>query len=372
MSNTISMVDLPRIHAPYQNDLDEAIRSVVHGGGYIGGPVVKEFEAKAASFLGAPVIGVGNGTDALQIALMALGVKAGDEVIVPAFTYAASAEVIGLLGGVAVWCDVNESTFTIDPNSVRAVLSDKTIAIIAVHLYGQCADIEALETIAPGIPIVEDTAQAFGAAFTKGRYAGKYAGTVGAIGTFSFFPTKNLGALGDGGAIASKNDQLLAKAKSIASHGQSEKYRHDQIGVNSRLDPIQAAALKVKLNHLPQAIASKVAIAGRYLDTFGSLRGITLPTTASFSNHTYHQFTLRIQSGQREAFTAFMLLQGIATMIYYPIPLHKQKAYMHFKPRTSLEVSERLSDCVVSLPVHEALENHEILAIENAVTKYFS
>jgi UDP-2-acetamido-2-deoxy-ribo-hexuluronate aminotransferase len=163
----IPMVDLPKIHAPYQGALDEAVLSVVHGGGYIGGPVVEAFEKQAASFLDAPIIGVGNGTDALQIALMSLGIQPGDEVIVPAFTYAASAEVIALLGAVAVWCDVNESTFTIDPNSVKDVLSDKTAAIIAVHLYGQCADIESLEKIAAGIPIVEDTAQAFGAKFIQ-------------------------------------------------------------------------------------------------------------------------------------------------------------------------------------------------------------
>lgn len=367
------MVDLPKIHAPYQSELDKAVLAVVRSGGYIGGTVVQEFEAKASTYLGAPVIGVGSGTDALQIALMALAIKPGDEVIVPAFTYAASAEVIGLLGAVAVWCDVNESTFTIDPDSVKSVLSDKTAAIIAVHLYGQCADIEALENCAPGIPIVEDTAQAFGAAFRTGKYVGRHAGTVGAFGTFSFFPTKNLGGLGDGGAIASTNESLLAKAKSIASHGQSKKYHHDQLGVNSRLDPIHAAALIVKLNYLPQALIAKVGIAGQYLSAFESLKnGIILPLTASFSNHTYHQFTLRVLSEKRDDFASFMYESGIATMIYYPIPLHKQKAYAHFEPRTSLSVSESLSNCVISIPVHEALEPHEARTIQAAVTTYFS
>ena len=372
MSKSIPMVDLPKIHAPYQSDLDKAVLSVVHSGGYIGGTVVQDFEARAASYLGAPVIGVGNGTDALQIALMALDIKAGDEVIVPAFTYAASAEVIGLLGAVAVWCDVNESTFTIDPDSVKSVLSDKTAAIIAVHLYGQCADIEALENVAPDIPIVEDTAQAFGAVFTNGKYAGRNAGTVGSFGTFSFFPTKNLGALGDGGAIASTNASLLVKAKSIASHGQSKKYHHDQLGVNSRLDPIQAAALTIKLSYLPQALKAKIQIAGQYLSAFESLNGVILPSTASFSNHTYHQFTLCVPDGKRDGFASFMNERGIATMIYYPIPLHKQRAYAHFEPRTSLYVSESLSNCVISIPVHEALEPTEVLAIQTAVTTYFS
>ena len=372
MSKPIPMVDLPKIHAPYQSELDKAILAVVHSGGYIGGTVVQEFEAKVSTYLGAPVIGVGSGTDALQIALMALDIRAGDEVIVPAFTYAASAEVIGLLGAVAVWCDVNESTFTIDPDSVKSVLSDKTAAIIAVHLYGQCADIEALENCAPGIPIVEDTAQAFGASFTRGKYTGRSAGTVGAFGTFSFFPTKNLGALGDGGAIASTNASFLAKAKSIASHGQSKKYHHDLLGVNSRLDPIQAAALTIKLHYLPQALTAKVSIARHYLNAFEPLNEVVLPLPVSFSKHTYHQFTLRVPSDKREGFASFMNECGIATMVYYPIPLHKQKAYAHFEQRTSLSVSENLSNCVISIPVHEALEPFEIDAIQTAITTYFS
>src|SRR6056300_2026510 len=307
------MLDFQRIHEPYKDSLNLAIRDVANSGQYIGGPVVQAFEKELSEFLNSNVCGVGNGTDALQIALMALGVGPGDEVVVPAFTYAASAEVIGLLGATAVWCDVDESTFTIDPDSVKSVLSDKTAAIIAVHLYGQCADIEALESCAPGIPIVEDTAQAFGAAFTAGKYVGRHAGTVGAFGTFSFFPTKNLGGLGDGGAIASTNASLLAKAKSIASHGQSKKYHHDQLGVNSRLDPIHAAALIVKLNYLPQALIAKVGIAGQYLSAFASLnKGVKLPLTASFSNHTYHQFTLRVPTEKRDDFASFMNEIGIA------------------------------------------------------------
>lgn len=368
----IPMVDLPKIHAPYQGALDEAVLSVVHGGGYIGGPVVEAFEKQAASFLDAPIIGVGNGTDALQIALMSLGIQPGDEVIVPAFTYAASAEVIALLGAVAVWCDVNESTFTIDPNSVKDVLSDKTAAIIAVHLYGQCADIESLEKIAAGIPIVEDTAQAFGAKFIKGKYSGRFAGTVGAFGTFSFFPTKNLGALGDGGAISSTNADFLVKAKSIASHGQRKKYEHHLLGLNSRLDPIQAAALAVKLKFLPEALSAKTLISEQYLAAFQPLKQVVVPETASFSNHTYHQFTLTIPSEKRDEFAEYMREEGISTMVYYPIPLHKQKAYAHFEPRTSLAISEKLSRSVISIPVHEALAPNDILAIKDAITKYFS
>ncbi len=368
----IPMVDLPKIHAPYQGALDEAVLSVVHGGGYIGGPVVEAFEKQAASFLDAAIIGVGNGTDALQIALMSLGIQPGDEVIVPAFTYAASAEVIALLGAVAVWCDVNESTFTIDPNSVKDVLSDKTAAIIAVHLYGQCADIESLEKIAAGIPIVEDTAQAFGAKFIKGKYSGRFAGTVGAFGTFSFFPTKNLGALGDGGAISSTNADFLVKAKSIASHGQRKKYEHHLLGLNSRLDPIQAAALAVKLKFLPEALSAKTLISEQYLAAFQPLKQVVVPETASFSNHTYHQFTLTIPSEKRDGFAEYMREEGISTMVYYPIPLHKQKAYAHFEPRTSLAISEKLSRSVISIPVHEALAPNDILAIKDAITKYFS
>lgn len=255
---------------------------------------------------------------------------------------------------------------------VKDVLSDKTAAIIAVHLYGQCADIESLEKIAAGIPIVEDTAQAFGAKFIKGKYSGRFAGTVGAFGTFSFFPTKNLGALGDGGAISSINADFLVKAKSIASHGQRKKYEHHLLGLNSRLDPIQAAALAVKLKFLPEALSAKTLISEQYLAAFQPLKQVVVPETASFSNHTYHQFTLTIPSEKRDRFVEYMREKGISTMVYYPIPLHKQKAYAHFEPRTSLAISEKLSRSVISIPVHEALAPNDILAIKDAITKYFS
>lgn len=366
------MIDLPRIHAEYQRELDDAITQVVHSGQYIGGPKVKEFETAFSAFLGAEVTGVGNGTDALQIALMALGIGPGDEVIVPAFTYAASAEVIGLLGAKAVWCDVDSNDFCIDAQSVAERLTPKTKAIIVVHLYGQCADIEAVEHVAPNIPIVEDTAQAFGARFTTGKYAGSFAGTVGTFGTFSFFPTKSLGALGDGGAICSRNQKLLALASSIAKHGQREKYSHEILGVNSRLDPIQAAVLLVKLNYFNLSISRKNALASLYENYLQHVRQVDLPKKNAWSAHIYHQFTIKVPLEHRDALRSYLKSKGISTMIYYPKPLHLQTAYAHFDPSADVPVSTKLSQTVLSLPIDELLQEEELRYITTTIESYFA
>lgn len=366
------MIDLPRIHAEYQRELDDAVLSAVHSGQYIGGPKVTSFEQSCGKYLGAPIVGVGNGTDALQIALMALGIGSGDEVIVPAFTYAASAEVIALLGATAIWCDVDEHTFCIDAESAAKRVTKRTKAIIAVHLYGQCVDIEALEILMGGIPIIEDTAQAFGAQFTSGKYVGKYAGTVGAFGTFSFFPTKSLGALGDGGAICSQNPSLLAKAQMIAKHGQSKKYIHDTIGINSRLDPLQAAALDVKLNYFNRSISRKKQLAERYSNLLSDLPQIVLPKHSPYSTHVYHQFTIKVGNGHRDRLQEHLKKSGIATMIYYPKTLNTQHAYVHFDPNAEVPVSTELAQSVLSLPIDELLSEDDQIYITTTIASYFT
>ena len=365
------MIDLPRVHAAYQSELDEAIHGVVKSGSYIGGPAVAKFQERLTNFMKTPTFGVGNGTDALQIALMALGIGPGDEVIVPAFTYAASAEVIALLGATAVWCDVDPQTFNIDPESVKLALSAKTKAVIAVHLYGQLADLEALENIIGSVPIVEDTAQAFGARFTSGKHKGKFAGTVGAFGTLSFFPTKPLGAMGDGGAVITNDKLRYDKALSIARHGQSKKYVHDIIGVNSRLDPIQAAVLNVKLNHFDESLKRKQEIATLYQDELASLERIELPKRVGYSSHVWHQFTLKVIDGNRDDLQSLLKQVGISSMIYYPISLADQNAYKNMIHRVPIETSRLLCKQVLSLPIDPSMSDEDVLYICQVIKQYF-
>lgn len=374
MSHTLNipMIDLPRVHQPYQQELDAAILAVVRSGQYISGPVVHNFERQVSSYLDAPVFGVGNGTDALQIALMVLGIGPGDEVIVPAFTYAASAEVIGLLGATVVWCDIESQNYNVSADSLEALVTSKTKAIIAVHLYGQCANIEAIEQAAHGIPIVEDAAQAFGAVFTSGKYKGQKAGTVGTFGTFSFFPTKPLGGLGDAGAICTKNTELFQSANSIAKHGQSSKYVHDTIGVNSRLDPIQAAALTVKLKYFEASINAKYAIANRYKEALTGLSGIQLPITTDYSTHAYHQYTLRVKDNRRAELALYLKNNGISTMVYYPMLLSDQQAYKHWGSDIELAQARMATEEVLSLPIDESLTLIEQQYIINAIHDFFS
>jgi len=364
------MLDFQRIHRPYQEELSAALERVMHSGQYIGGPESATFEADLSNYLGAQTIGVANGTDALQIALMALGIGPGDEVIVPAFTYAASAEVIGLLGATAVWCDVDEGTFNVAIDQLSTLYTPQTKAIIVVHLYGRCADVAAVEQALPGVAIVEDTAQAFGAQWTSGQNTGHYAGTVGTIGTFSFFPTKSLGGMGDGGAICSRDTDLLSRAQQIASHGQSEKYHHQCIGVNSRLDPIQAAVLGVKLKHFNQSVERKKRIASMYLDALSGVDGLIVPDIVD--GHIIHQFTIRILHGKRDGLQVFLREHEIDSMVYYPMGLHQQEAYKHWVPLVSLQVSERLSHEVLSLPVHEAMETEEVKLVIDSIKAYLS
>ena len=368
----IPMIDLPRVHSAYKEELDEAISTVVNSGSYIGGSVVEEFQSTLTNFIGAPTFGVGNGTDALQIALMALGVGPGDEVIVPAFTYASSAEVIGLLGATAVWCDVQPGSFNIDPASAKLALSAKTKAIIAVHLYGQLADLEALEKAVGAIPIVEDTAQAFGAKFTHGKHKGKYAGTVGAFGTLSFFPTKPLGAMGDGGAIISSNSALHDRALRIARHGQSKKYVHEIIGVNSRLDPIQAAILGVKFKYFSNTIQRKESLAELYHNELQEVKQLKLPERQLHSTHVWHQYTVRTASKYRNSLKEYLADQGISSMVYYPIALSDQQAYAAMIERVPIANSRLLCDEVLSLPIDPSMDDTDVLMICSSIKQYFA
>jgi len=365
------MLDFQRIHEPYKASLDQALLDVANSGQYIGGPEVVGFESELSRFLDAGVCTVGNGTDALQIALMALGIGPGDEVVVPAFTYAASAEVIGLLGATAVWCDVHKSTFCINSESLSKVLTQNTKAIIAVHLYGACADIESIEKIAPGIPIVEDTAQAFGAKWTSGKYAGRFAGTVGAFGTLSFFPTKSLGAMGDGGALVSKDTKLLSLASMIAKHGQREKYVHEIIGVNSRLDPLQAAVLRVKLKYFNTSVESRKVLAKAYAAGLAHLKQIICPQNID-EGHILHQYTIRVTNGDRDALKAHLKQSGIDSMIYYPKELHQQEAYRQWRPNCTLEATNTLVQEVLSLPIGEHLSTEDVSYIAAAIEAFYN
>lgn len=366
----VPFIDLVNAQSPYEPDLVRAASEVIRSGVYIGGPAVTNFEQALGAYIQAKAVGVGNGTDALQLALMALGIGPGDEVIVPAFTYAASAEVIMLLGAIPVWCDVFPSTFNIDPDSAAQVRTPKTKAVIAVHLYGQCADLETLEQKLPDLPIIEDTAQALGAQWTQGRYEGRFAGTVGHFGTYSFFPTKPLGGMGDGGALTASNHKLLEKASSIAKHGQEGKYHHVRLGVNSRLDPLQAALLKVKLAHIDQASARRQAHAAHYARELADLHGLELPKTQG-STHQYHQFTLKVADGRRDPLAEFLKSKEIDTATYYPRPLHQQPAYQGYEPRISLRVSEALCQSALSLPIHEGLTQEQIHYVATAIKDFF-
>jgi len=365
------MIDLPRVHAAYQRELNEAIDSVVKSGVYIGGAVVAEFQDRLSSYVKAPAFGVGNGTDALQIALMSIGIGPGDEVIVPAFTYAASVEVIALLGATAVWCDVDPNTFNISPQSAKLALSAKTKAVIAVHLYGQLADLEALQSAVGAVPIIEDTAQAFGAVFTSGKHKGKHAGTVGTIGTLSFFPTKPLGALGDGGAIIVGDRELYNTAFSIARHGQSQKYIHDIVGVNSRLDPIQAAVLGTKLLHFESTLVRKQEIATLYQNELSNIENIQLPEVVDYSSHVWHQFTLRVTEGNRDGLQSVLQTAGVSTMIYYPLALADQKAYKYMIERVPIKTSRLLCQQVLSLPIDPSMSDEEVRYICQSIKRYF-
>ncbi|MBO4250672.1 MAG: DegT/DnrJ/EryC1/StrS family aminotransferase [Paludibacteraceae bacterium] len=367
----IQMVDLQAQYARIKQDIDAGIQEVLDSAAFIKGPKVAEFQSHLEAYTGAKhVIPVGNGTDALQIALMGLGLQPGDEVITPTFTFIATAEVVALLGLTPVVVDVNWDTMNMDIESVRRAITPRTKAIVPVHLFGQCADMDALMALANehNLYVVEDACQAIGAQYTFANGETKQAGTMGHIGCTSFFPSKNLGCYGDGGAIFTNDDELAAKMRAIANHGMVVRYHHDMIGVNSRLDSIQAAVLDAKLPHLNEYIAARQKAAAYYDQAFGSNDKLLIPGRQAHSTHVFHQYTLRVIGANRDQLREGLAERGIPAMIYYPVPLHQQKAYLDSRYKDGdFPVAERLAACVLSLPMHTELDEEQLRYITSNV-----
>jgi len=359
----IKMVDLKGQYNKIKNEIDLEIQKVIDNTTFINGPKVNEFSENLSKYLGGiNVVPCANGTDALQIALMALDLKPGDEVILPVHTYVATAEVIALLQLKPVFVDVHPDLFTIDITQIENKITKKTKVIVPVHLYGQCADMESIMLLAENynLSVVEDTAQAIGAdyTFTDGSIA--KAGTMGSVGTTSFFPSKNLGCFGDGGALFINDDDLAKRCKMIANHGQRIKYHHDIIGCNSRLDSIQAAVLDVKLKYLDQYCESRQNAAEFYDELFVGIEAIQTPILYPNSTHVYHQYTLILdESINRNEMQEYLKDKGIPSMIYYPVPLHKQKGYIQSNTDNSFPITEKLSETVLSLPIHTEMTKDE-------------
>jgi dTDP-4-amino-4,6-dideoxygalactose transaminase len=370
----IQMVDLLGQYQKIKSEVDSAVLNVIQSSAYINGPEVKEFQKELENYLGAKhVIPCANGTDALQIAMMALGLQPGDEVITASFTYVATAEVIALLKLTPVLVDVYPDTFDINIEAIEKAITPKTKAIVPVHLFGQCANMEAIMKIAEKhkLYVIEDTAQAIGAEYTFSNGKKQKAGTIGTIGCTSFFPSKNLGCFGDGGAIFTNDDELAKKLRMIANHGQSVQYVHDEIGVNSRLDSIQAAILRIKLRHLDEYAAARNKAADFYDKAFANHPKIKTPARVKNSTHVFHQYTLQLNGVDRQALRDHLQAKGIPSMIYYPIPLHMQKAYTDKRYTPGMfPVTEQLCSCVLSLPMHTELDNETLTFITQSVLEF--
>ncbi len=371
----IPMVDLKGQYAKIKTEVDAAVLEVLESSAFINGPSVKAFQESLEQYLGVKhVIPCGNGTDALQIAMMALGLKPGDEVITSNFTFIATAEVIALLGLKPIVVDVDLDTFCLDPESVKKSITPNTKAIVPVHLFGQCAPMDELLQIAKehNLFVIEDNAQAIGANYTSST--GEYkAGTIGDIGCTSFFPSKNLGCYGDGGAIFTNNDELANKMRQIANHGMTKRYYHDFVGVNSRLDSVQAAILNIKLKHLDTYNQSRRNAADGYSKELDSIDGIIVPKIADYSTHVFHQYTLRVTNGKRDELQAYLTEKGVPAMIYYPVPLHEQKAYKDERYKSGdFPITEQLAREVISLPMHSELTNDTIHIITQHIKEFFS
>jgi dTDP-4-amino-4,6-dideoxygalactose transaminase len=373
--NKINFIDLAAVYKLRQSEFDAAIRSTLASADYINGKALAEFNLALAAFTGAEnVITCGNGTDALQIAMMALNLTEGDEVILPSFTYTATAEVIALLKLKPVFVEVCADTFNIDVAAIEAAITPKTKALLPVHLFGQCANMEAIIALAVkhNLYIIEDAAQAIGAQYTFASGEMLQAGCMGTIGCTSFFPTKNLGAFGDGGAIFCSSQALALRLKIIANHGQKEKYVHELIGVNSRLDTLQAAILNVQLKHLPEAIARKQAIAARYDAALSNITGLSIPARDAKSTHVFHQYTLRIAT-RRDELKKYLADAGIDTMVYYATPMHLQKAYANAAhPAGTFPIAEQLSKEVLSIPIHTTLTDAEVDFVIQKIKDFFA
>jgi dTDP-4-amino-4,6-dideoxygalactose transaminase len=354
------MVDLKGQYTRYKSEFDLAIQEVMDEGNFINGKQVGQFSQQLAAYLGSHfVIPCANGTDALQLAYMALNLRPGDEVIVPAFNYVAAAEAAVLLGLKPVFADVEPGTFNLDPESARAAIGPKTKALVAVHLFGQGCNLELLDEICreAGIHLIEDNAQAIGAEITSGKFAGKKLGTIGIVGTTSFFPSKNLGCMGDGGALFCQDEELASRIRMMANHGQKVRYQYDEIGINSRLDTIQAAVLSVKLKYLDEFNRVRQEAAAVYNRELQYNPAVQVPVQAQWSSHVYHQYTLTFQDqAARDEARKKLTDAGVQSMIYYPRPLHLHPAYLSPDvPEGSFPVSEALSSRVLSLPVHSEM-----------------
>jgi pleiotropic regulatory protein degT len=372
----IAMVDLHGQYERIREEINHAIQEVLDSAAFINGPQVKQFAQHLAEYNRVEhAVTCANGTDALQIALMALGLQPGDEVIVPVHTYVATAEVIALLHLKPVFVDCVADRFTIDISRIEEKITPRTKAIVPVHLYGQCADMEPLMEIARrhNLFVVEDAAQAIGADYTFSDGHTQKAGCIGDIGTTSFFPSKNLGCYGDGGALFIRDDRLAERARVIANHGQEIKYHHSIVGCNSRLDTLQAAILDVKLRYLHEYTAARNRVADWYDRELAGVKGILLPERAANSTHVFHQYTIRVGNHRRDELKTFLQAQGIPTMIYYPIPLHLQPAYaMESQGRGSYPVSEQLSEEVLSLPIHTEMKAEDQEYIIRQIKAFFN
>jgi len=372
----IQMVDLQSQYRRFKTKIDAAIHEVLDSSAYINGPVVKGFQAALEEYLGAKaVIPCANGTDALQIALMALDLAPGDEVIVPSFTYVATAEVAALLRLSIVMVDVDPQTFNLRAEDIEAAITPKTKAIVPVHLFGQSCDMQPIIELAAKhqLYIVEDNAQAIGADYTFSNGEQKKTGLLGHIGCTSFYPSKNLGAYGDGGAIFTNDEALADKIRMIANHGQNRRYYHDRVGVNSRLDAIQAALLHVKLNALDEFSAARQKAADYYDAAFADLEEVQTPYRAPYSSHVFHQYTLLVPADQRDALQAHLQAAEVPSMIYYPLPLHEQAAFEGFarKAKAELPNTEMLCQQVISLPMHSELEADQLAYVAEQLKAFF-
>lgn len=371
----LQMVDLHGQYLKIKNEVDAGISQVIESSAFINGPQVKEFAGKLADYVHCKhVITCGNGTDALQIALMALDLKPGDEVIVPAFTYVASAEVIGLLGLTPVMVDVDYNTFNVTLKNIEKALSPKTKAIIPVHLFGQSCDMAPIMEFANKhkLYVVEDNAQAIGARYTFPDGSAQFTGTIGHIGCTSFFPSKNLGCYGDGGAIFTDDDVLGERLKMIANHGQQVKYHHMVIGCNSRLDTIQAVVLNAKLPHLDEYCEARYAAAQYYTSALKGIDGIITPVEQPNSTHVYHQYTLKVLNGKRDALKQYLADNGIPSMIYYPLPLQQQEAFSNItRAAESLDTAAELAASVLSLPIHTEISHEQQDMVIDAIKSFF-
>lgn len=371
----IQMVDLHGQYLKIKKDIDHAIQEVIDSTAFVKGPVVTNFENELASYLQCKhVIACANGTDALQIALMALDLKPGDEVITSDFTFIATVEVIALLGLTPVLVDVDPKTFLITPESIEKVITPRTKAIIPVHLFGQNCDMESIMNIAKkhNLYVIEDAAQSIGSDFICKNGTKQKSGTIGHIGCTSFFPSKNLGCYGDGGAIYTNDDNIAVIIRSVANHGMEIRYHHDRIGVNSRLDGIQAAILKEKLKKLNEYCTARQEVANFYDKKLSLISEIEIPERAEKSTHVFHQYTIKTKKEYRNKLKEFLSKKNIPSMIYYPIPLHKQKAFQIFGTlKNSYPVSEQLADSVLSLPIHTEMDEEQLYYVTLTITDFF-